>query len=103
MSGGRRRPEAVQRGGLRGSVWNDRGKEPKSRQVQLLNCGRVATGLGIDTVHPAPNAGLRVQRSITHRAVAEVATAADAALRAGPAIQLQSHAPPRLCLARPRH
>lgn len=64
MSGGRRQEAGDQQGGLRGSVW-DRGKEPKSRQVQLLNCGRVATGLGTDTVHPAPAAGLRVQRALT--------------------------------------
>lgn len=46
-------------------MWDDRGKEPKSRQVRLLNSGRVATGLGIDTVHPSPDAGLRVQRPLT--------------------------------------
>lgn len=42
--------------------------------------------------------------AITHHAVAEVAAAVAAvALRVGPAIQLQSRAPPRLCFARPRH
>lgn len=48
---------------MRGRVWDDSSKEEsKAGKFPLLDSGRAAAGLGIDTAHPTPDAGLRVQR-----------------------------------------